>query len=124
MQAALIILGMAMGMAIILATVAAIIMTHMRWRKQAKFDKSASRLEIAGRQLASWSLFDYAVLMLFAVGLMLLTADVIGMIRDQVLYPPYHYKYVLLGVVFLVSSMFILIIRLAILLRYMRLLKK
>ncbi len=62
--------------------------------------------------LLKWSVFDYAVLMVSAMGMLFLLADLIGMIRDHESYPLYHYGYLLCGFIFSFLGMVFMVIRL------------
>lgn len=75
-----------------------------------------SHADIAGRYLSRWTVWDYGVLALFMIGMLLLAADVIAMMRDREAYPDFHYAYLLCGITFTVMSMLLLFGRLAIVL--------
>ncbi|TBL73217.1 hypothetical protein [Paenibacillus thalictri] len=70
--------------------------------------------------LTKWSVFDAALLILFALGFVFLLTDVVAVIRDQASYPMYHYGYLLCGFIFTCMGMLFMVVRLAMLLSFMR----
>lgn len=70
--------------------------------------------------LLKWSIFDYAVLAVSAMGLLFLLADLIGIIRDHDSYPLYHYGYLLCGIIFSFLGMTFMVIRLGMVLSLTR----
>lgn len=60
-----------------------------------------------------WTWLDYAILLLFLVGMIFLLTDVIAVMRDAELYPAYHFGYLLSGFVFSALAMLFLFIRFA-----------
>ena len=73
-----------------------------------------------GLYFTRWTVFDYAVLALFAFGMLFLLVDVLGVIRDRHDYPYWHYGYLLCGFIFSLLSMLFMLIRLAIVLKMIR----
>lgn len=67
--------------------------------------------------LLRWTLMDYAILLLFIVGMVFLFVDVLAMLRDRVSYPYYHYGYLLSGFVFSLLGMLFMLVRLAVILK-------
>ncbi|WP_237712720.1 hypothetical protein [Paenibacillus elgii] len=74
---------------------------------------SAALVRQAGPHLARWTFFDYALLVLFAVGSLFLFTDLVAVLRDAEQYPPYHFAYLLCGFVFTLAGMIMMIVRLA-----------
>ncbi|MCZ8514379.1 hypothetical protein O9H85_18520 [Paenibacillus filicis] len=74
----------------------------------------------AAPYLLRWTVFDYALIVLFAIGGMLLFTDLIAVLRDAELYPPYHYPYLLCGFVFTAAGMLMQFVRLAVTLALVR----
>ena len=64
-----------------------------------------------------WTIADYAVILLFGLGLVFLLADLIGVAQDRDLYPEFHYPYLVCGFVFSAMGMLLSAVRLAIVLR-------
>jgi hypothetical protein len=75
-----------------------------------------SQSTIAAQYLSRWTVWDYGVLGLFLIGIVLLAADLVAMLRDSAAYPDFHYTYLLCGIVFTVMSMLLLFARLAVVL--------
>ena len=67
--------------------------------------------------LLNWTVLDSAVLVLFAVGMVFLLVDLLAVMRDKELYPPYHFGYLLCGFVFVLLAMISMFIRLIYVLR-------
>ncbi|MCG7213407.1 hypothetical protein [Paenibacillus mucilaginosus] len=59
-----------------------------------------------------WTYFDYMLLLLFLTGSMFLFTDLIAVLRDAELFPPYHYGYLLCGFVFSFTGMLMMAVRL------------
>ncbi|MFB0846476.1 hypothetical protein [Paenibacillus oleatilyticus] len=74
---------------------------------------SAALVRQAGPHLARWTFFDYALLVLFAVGSLFLFTDLLAVLRDAEQYPPYHFAYLLCGFVFTLAGMLMMLVRLA-----------
>jgi hypothetical protein len=83
-------------------------------RPQAKGTADNRVLTAVGR---SWTVLDYTVLVLFIVGMLFLLADVVGVLGDRRMYPPFHLFYLLIGFVFSLLGMLFMLARLMILLR-------
>lgn len=75
-----------------------------------------SQSAIAAQYLSRWTVWDYGVLGLFLIGIVLLAADLVAMLRDRAAYPDFHYTYLLCGIVFTIMSMLLLFARLAVVL--------
>jgi hypothetical protein len=63
--------------------------------------------------LLQWTVFDYALMILFAVGSLFLFTDALAVLRDRASYPMYHYGYLLCGFVFTFLGMFFMAVRLS-----------
>jgi hypothetical protein len=87
-------------------------------RKKLQSEQSLSQL--AGRYFLRWSMFDYAVLVVFLSGMLFLLSEVIAVLRDRQSFPYYHYGYLLSGFVFSLLGMLFVIVRLVIVLRMVR----
>lgn len=75
------------------------------------------RAALASRLFLQWTMYDAAVLVLFCCGMLLLIADIVGVLRDRASYPLYHYGYLLCGVVFSALGMLFVLVRLAVVLQ-------
>ncbi|WP_409345804.1 hypothetical protein [Paenibacillus sp. MBLB4367] len=95
-----------------------------QWKKQqASAGEGTARptvSETAGALLLRWTVLDYAVLLLMAAGMLLLLADVLGVIRDRSSYPDYHYGYLLAGTAFAFLGMLFMLVRLLVVLSVAR----
>lgn len=78
---------------------------------------SEERAALASRLFLQWTVYDAAVLALFGCGLLLLIADIVGVLRDRAAYPLYHYGYLLCGVIFSALGMLFVLVRLAVVLQ-------
>jgi hypothetical protein len=78
-------------------------------------------LAAAAPTLLRWTVLDGATFMLFAIGTLILLADVIGIARDRNSYPFYHFGYLLCGVIFCFMGMLVMSVRLLALLQLVRL---
>lgn len=81
---------------------------------------AAERLKQAAPQLLQWTFFDYVLLALFLIGSLFLFTDLVAVLRDSQLYPPYHYGYLLCGFVFTFGAALMLLIRLTLVLALAR----
>jgi hypothetical protein len=88
--------------------------------KSDAFSAPLSRIEAAGKMILRWTLMDYAVLLLFIIGLLFLLADLAGVLRDRHSYPLYHFGYLLCGLVFSALGMLFMFVRLTVLIRLVR----
>ncbi|HEX7057643.1 MAG TPA: hypothetical protein VF260_10690 [Bacilli bacterium] len=79
-----------------------------------------SLAELAGGFFLRWTVWDYAVLLLFVVGIIIQLADLLAMFRDRVQYPGYHFTYLLSGFVYVLLGMMLIVMRLAALLKVTR----
>lgn len=70
------------------------------------------------RSLLRWTVLDYALIVLFSIGLMFLFVDVLGVLReDRSGFPYYHFGYLLSGFVFTFLGALFLLARLFLVLR-------
>jgi hypothetical protein len=114
MNVALAIFGSVLG----LSVTAASFYTAWAVRQLGKERETAEeRAALAARLFLRWTVYDAAVLALFGCGLLLLVADLVGVLRDRAAYPLYHYAYLLCGVVFSALGMLFVLVRLAIVLQ-------
>jgi hypothetical protein len=72
------------------------------------------------RQMLQWTFFDYALILVFAIGSLFLFTDVLAVIRDAQSYPLYHYGYLLCGFIFTLFGMLFMILRLSVVLSLIR----
>lgn len=79
-----------------------------------------SEAEIAGALFLKWTVWDFAVLLLFVSGTLIFLADLLAMSRDRISYPEYHFNYLLTGFVFTVLGMSFAMIRLGLMLQLTR----
>jgi predicted metal-binding membrane protein len=85
---------------------------HQLWKQQADSPRAFSPAEIAARYLSRWTVLDYAVLGVSAIGLLLLVADLFAVMRDRASFPPYHIFYLLCGLIFSMMGVSLLVVRL------------
>jgi hypothetical protein len=85
--------------------------------KAAQEGRSFDPMDVAGGLLNRWSLMDYALLVLFMIGTLLLAADAVAVLRDREAFPPYHAPYLISGLIFTWMGMMFMLARLALLLR-------
>lgn len=64
-----------------------------------------------------WTVLDWSVVAVVAIGLLFLLADVIGVLHERDSYPYYHYGYLLIGFVFSCLGLLLLVSRIFLLLR-------
>lgn len=85
----------------------------------ARRDPSAhpASADIPKSWLLRWSIVDFAVLLLFGCGTIFLIVDAAAVARDKELFPPYHYAYLLCGLIFCVMGMLFAAARIVLLLR-------
>jgi hypothetical protein len=76
--------------------------------------------QTAGRYFLRWSLFDYAVILVFLCGMLFLLVEVIAVIKDKESFPYHHYGYLLSGFIFSLLGMIFLLVRFVIVLRMVR----
>lgn len=67
--------------------------------------------------LRSWTAMDYAAIGIFVIGMMLIIADLLAVIRDRDSYPYYHYGYLLTAFIFILVGMMFMVVRLGVILR-------
>jgi hypothetical protein len=115
MNLILAIFGSVLGLAVTAAAVytAWMVRQYGKERSGSAEDRAAWMAEL----FMGWTVFDAAVVALFACGTLLLLADAFGVIRDRSSYPSYHYGYLLCGVTFSVMGMLFVLIRLSVVLR-------
>jgi hypothetical protein len=89
-------------------------------KQRKKLQNGQTLSELAGRYLLRWSLFDYAVLVIFLSGMLFLLTEVIAVLRDRSSFPYYHYGYLLCGFTFSLIGMLFVMVRLVIVLRMVR----
>lgn len=70
----------------------------------------------AGDALRRWTVMDYAALALFATGALLMSADLMAVMRDRESYPYYHYGYLFSAFIFMFVGMMFMAARLAVVL--------
>jgi hypothetical protein len=58
------------------------------------------KFESATKYLSVWNYTDYAMLVLFAIGTLVLLADLFAVIRDRDEFPEYHLLYLIFGLIF------------------------
>lgn len=77
-----------------------------------KHEQPVAPAAVIGRYFSAWTVMDYGVLGLFAIGMLLLGADLLGVMRDRAEFPDYHFAYLLCGIMFSFMAMLLLLIRL------------
>jgi hypothetical protein len=85
---------------------------HQLWKQQAASLRAFSSAEIAARYLSQWTVMDFAILGVSAIGLLLLAADLFAVMRDRASFPPYHFFYLLCGLIFSMMGILLLVVRL------------
>lgn len=121
MYAALALLGAVIGLAVTGAAVMTAWRIQRKWKLQLEHDQHEdtailSRSEMAAMLLMKWTAIDYAALLLFVLGSMLLAADMLAAWRDRGDYPFYHFGYLLSGIAFSFLGMLFMAVRLGIVL--------
>jgi hypothetical protein len=89
-------------------------------KQSKKLQNGQSLSKLAGRYFLRWSLFDYAVLVIFLSGMLFLLTEVIAVLRDRTSFPYYHYGYLLCGFTFSLIGMLFVMVRLVLVLRMVR----
>jgi len=112
MYVALAVFGGVLGLGITGAAVYSAWMIRQLWQQQAASPHAVSQQEIAAEYLSRWTLLDYGTVGLFVIGLLLLLADLLAVLRDKAAFPDYHFAYLLCGIVISVMGMLLLTIRL------------
>jgi hypothetical protein len=90
-----------------------ITITRQRIKQQDKMTFS----QTAGRYFLRWSVFDYAVILVFISGMLFLLVEAIAVIKDKASFPYHHYGYLLCGFIFSLLGMVFLLARFVIVLR-------
>jgi predicted metal-binding membrane protein len=85
---------------------------HQLWKQQAASPRALNSTEIAARYLSHWTVMDFAIIGVSAIGLLLLAADLFADIRDRASFPPYHIFYLLCGLIFSMMGFLLLVVRL------------
>ncbi|SEB75158.1 hypothetical protein [Paenibacillus sp. GP183] len=85
---------------------------HQLWKQQAASPRAFSSAEIAALYLSQWTVMDFAILGISAIGILLLAADLFAVMRDRASFPPYHIFYLLCGLIFSMMGVLLLIVRL------------
>jgi hypothetical protein len=85
---------------------------HQLWKQQSASPRAFSSAEIAARYLSQWTVMDFAILGVSAIGFLLLAADLFAVMRDRASFPPYHIFYLLCGLIFLMMGVLLLVVRL------------
>jgi hypothetical protein len=67
--------------------------------------------------MRAWTAMDYGAIAVFVVGMMLLIADLLAVIRDRDSYPYYHYGYLFCAIIFVFIGMMFMVIRLGVIVR-------
>lgn len=121
MYAALAWLGAVIGLTVTGAAVMTAWQIQQKWKLQLEHDQQEdtavlSRSEMAAMLLMRWTAIDYAALLLFVLGSMLLAADMLAAWRDRTDYPFYHFGYLLSGIAFSLLGMLFMAVRVGIVL--------
>jgi hypothetical protein len=77
-----------------------------------KHEQPVTPAAVIGRYFSAWTVMDYGMLGLFAIGMLLLGADLLAVMRDRAEFPDYHFAYLLCGIMFSFMAMLLLLIRL------------
>jgi Na+/H+-translocating membrane pyrophosphatase len=88
----------------------------MDMRKQLNERQSESSVDIKD-VMRTWTAMDYGAIAVFVVGMMLLIADLLAVIRDRDSYPYYHYGYLFCAIIFVFVGMMFMVIRLGVIVR-------
>lgn len=116
MNVALAIFGGLLGLFITGAAVYTAWMVRQLWKQQEAQPKPATQAEVAAGYLSRWTVLDYSVVGLFLIGLLLLLADLLAVMRDKAAFPDYHFLYLLSGIVISAMGMLLLFVRLLVVL--------
>jgi hypothetical protein len=85
---------------------------HQLWKQQAASPRAFSSAVIAARYLSHWTVLDSAILGVSVIGLLLLAADLFAVMRDRASFPPYHFFYLLCGLIFSMMGVLLFVVRL------------
>ncbi len=95
-------------------------MVHQLWKQQAAAPKPAGQVEIAVKYFSKWTVLDYAVILLFIIGLLLLLAELFAVWRDQTVIANFHFSYLLTGIIISAMGMLLLFVRLVVVLGFIQ----
>lgn len=95
-------------------------MVHQLWRQQAASPRAVSQVDIAVTYFSKWTIIDYAVIGLFLIGLLLLLAELIALLRDQTEIANFHFTYLLTGIIISVMGMLFMFVRLVVVLGFVK----
>lgn len=107
---------LAAGAAVIGLVVTGIILFTL-WDILFRHKNDGSAADKASAYFQRWTVLDYAMIALFAVGALFLLADIIGVVRERNLLAYHHYGYLLSGIVYCCLGMLFMLGRLVFLLR-------
>jgi hypothetical protein len=88
-----------------------------QWKLEKAAGKAASIVDVAARLFMRWTYFDYAILLVFAFGVLFQLADLVAVMRDRALFPPYHLAYVWCGFIFTSMGVLFMLLRLSVVLK-------
>lgn len=95
-------------------------MVHQLWRQQAAAPRAVSQVDIAVKYFSKWTIIDYAVIGLFLIGLLLLLAELMALLRDQTVIANFHFSYLLTGIIICAMGMLLLFVRLVVVLGFIQ----
>ncbi|MDQ0889918.1 hypothetical protein QFZ81_005006 [Paenibacillus sp. V4I9] len=95
-------------------------MVHQLWKQQGAAPKPAGQVEIAVKYFSKWTVIDYAVILLFIIGLLLLLAELFAVWRDQTVIANFYFSYLLTGIIISAMGMLLLFVRLVVVLGFIQ----
>lgn len=110
-------LAIASGIFGLAVTGAAVYTAWIVYEQQHKEAGNESGNRLPGSFLPRFMALDFALLALFAIGMLFLLTDVVAVMRDRANFPDYHFGYLLCGFVFSLVGVLFLLLRLFLLIR-------
>lgn len=107
----------AIGLAVTGAAVYAVAAALQQRKQAADNGAKAPFAETGTAYLLRWTAWDYAVLAVFAAGMLFLLVDLLGVVRDRASFPDYRFGYMLCGFVFSLLGMLLMVVRLGLVLQ-------
>lgn len=85
---------------------------HQLWKQQEAEPKPCSQAEIAAAYFSRWTMMDYAIVVVFLIGFLLLLTELLAFRRDQAAVESFHFAYLLTGMILSAMGMLLLFVRL------------
>ncbi|UJF31531.1 hypothetical protein [Paenibacillus hexagrammi] len=91
---------------------------HQLWKQQAAAPKPSSQTQIAAQYLSRWTFLDFATVGVFIIGMLLLLAELVAVLRDKAALENFHFAYLLSGILLSFMGMLLLVVRLLVVLGF------